>query len=178
MIELLVVITIIGVLVTIAIASFQTAQAKARDSRRKTDLDAFKKALELYKGDTSGGNYPGCNAPLANGACQITLIGDFSSSPLVLTPYFGNTFPQDPKHSGNCGGTPATGTKYGGNRGYQYCYWPQGTAVGGQYPGYIISACLENGNDQGDNTFTAPATADCNSDGNGANDRTYGFSNP
>ena len=59
MIELLVVISIIGILASFAIASFNSAQQKGRDAKRKADLDALQKALELYKGDTTGGaNYP------------------------------------------------------------------------------------------------------------------------
>ena len=59
LIELLVVIAIIGILASFAIASFTSAQAKGRDSRRKDDLDAIKKALELFKGDTTGSaKYP------------------------------------------------------------------------------------------------------------------------
>src|SRR3970040_2207971 len=59
LIELLVVISIIGILASFAIASFTSAQAKGRDSRRKADLDAVKKALELFKSDTTGGaKYP------------------------------------------------------------------------------------------------------------------------
>lgn len=182
MIELLVVITIIGILVTIAIASFQTAQAKARDSRRKTDLDAFKKALELYKSDTAGGLYPACASAPA-GPCKITVNADFSQTGGVgsnqsTTPYFGNSFPKDSKNSGNCNGTPASATYYAGNIGLAYCYWPQGAASGGagdeQYPGYIITACLENSSDRGDNTYdNVPANCVSASD-----DRTYGFSNP
>src|SRR3990167_8762783 len=57
LIELLVIIAIIGILASFAIASFTSAQAKGRDSRRKADLDAMKKALELYKSDTTGGKW-------------------------------------------------------------------------------------------------------------------------
>src|SRR3990167_11030107 len=55
LIELLVVIAIIGILASFAIASFTSAQAKGRDSRRKADLDAVSKALELNKSDCIGG---------------------------------------------------------------------------------------------------------------------------
>src|SRR3990170_5159006 len=57
LIELLVVIVIIGILASFAIASFTSAQAKGRDSRRKADLDAVKKALELAKADCTGGSW-------------------------------------------------------------------------------------------------------------------------
>ncbi|KKT65740.1 MAG: Type II secretion system protein G [Candidatus Curtissbacteria bacterium GW2011_GWC1_44_33] len=51
LIELLVVITIIGILAAIAIVSYGGTQERARDSRRKSDLDAIKKALELARGE-------------------------------------------------------------------------------------------------------------------------------
>lgn len=58
LIELLVVIAIIGILATIIVASFTSAQQRSRDARRKADLDAVKKALELAKADCTGGYYP------------------------------------------------------------------------------------------------------------------------
>ena len=59
LIELLVVITIIGILATFIVASFTSAQRKGRDARRKNDLDAVKKALELVKNDCTGAaSYP------------------------------------------------------------------------------------------------------------------------
>lgn len=58
LIELLVVIAIIGILATFIVASFSSAQQRARDARRKSDLDAVKKALELSKADCTGGYYP------------------------------------------------------------------------------------------------------------------------
>lgn len=59
LIELLVVISIIAILITLVTATLTTAQAKARDSQRKTDLDALQKAMEIYKSDTKGAaKYP------------------------------------------------------------------------------------------------------------------------
>src|SRR3990167_7104273 len=69
LIELLVVIALIGILASFAIASFASAQAKGRDSRRKADLDAVKKALYLYKSDKGvfcPGGSPGCGVWQAN----------------------------------------------------------------------------------------------------------------
>ncbi|MBY0328718.1 type II secretion system GspH family protein [Patescibacteria group bacterium] len=54
--ELLVVIAIIGILASVVLASLNTARAKARDARRKSDLKQITIALELYKNDT--GTYP------------------------------------------------------------------------------------------------------------------------
>ncbi len=57
LIELLVVISIIGLLGSIVFAGLSTARAKARDTKRITDLKAIKTALESYAID-NGGNYP------------------------------------------------------------------------------------------------------------------------
>lgn len=48
LIELLVVIAIIGVLASVVLASVNTARAKSRDARRKSDLNQLRLALELY----------------------------------------------------------------------------------------------------------------------------------
>ena|SRR3989344_3844865 len=82
LIELLVVITIIGILASLILASFSSTQARARDSSRKSDLDALKKALELAKQDTPGGfSYP--------------------SALTTLTPDYIKTLPKDPKKDTN-----------------------------------------------------------------------------
>jgi Tfp pilus assembly protein PilE len=51
MVELLVVIAILGVLVTIALVSFRSSQARGRDAQRKSDLKQVSSALELYYSD-------------------------------------------------------------------------------------------------------------------------------
>jgi type II secretion system protein G len=56
MIELLVTISIIGILVAISIVGLQGARESARDTRRKSDLEEIRSALELYKADC--GHYP------------------------------------------------------------------------------------------------------------------------
>lgn len=48
LIELLVVIAIIGILVAMVSYGYSQAKARARDARRKADIDTIKKALELY----------------------------------------------------------------------------------------------------------------------------------
>ncbi len=56
LVELLVVITIIGMLSTIAIVSLNSSRVKARDTKRLADLKQISTALELYLGDN--GHYP------------------------------------------------------------------------------------------------------------------------
>lgn len=55
--ELLIVIAIIGILLSIAIASYLSTQKKTRDTRRINDMKAIQNAWELYFADNSG-TYP------------------------------------------------------------------------------------------------------------------------
>jgi len=56
LVELLVVIAIIGLLASIVLVSLNTARAKARDSRRISDLKQLQLAIEMYYDDY--GQYP------------------------------------------------------------------------------------------------------------------------
>lgn len=82
LIELLVVVVIIGILASLATFAYQDAQAKSRDSRRKADLDAIKKALELAKQDSTGGYY-------------------YKSALSTLATTYMKSVPTDPKTGGN-----------------------------------------------------------------------------
>lgn len=65
MIELLIVIVILGILSVIGLGSFQAAQMKSRDSKRKSSLNSMVTALEVYYNDF--GNYPGDTGGDING---------------------------------------------------------------------------------------------------------------
>lgn len=56
LVELLVTIGIIGILATVTVVSVGSARAKARDSKRVSDIKQIQSALELYNGDA--GFYP------------------------------------------------------------------------------------------------------------------------
>lgn len=56
LIELIVVITIIGILSTVLVANFMQVRHKTRDSVRKKDLEQIRLALETYRVDV--GSYP------------------------------------------------------------------------------------------------------------------------
>ena len=58
MIELLVVATIIIVLSTIGIMSYQQVGITSRDGKRKADMEIVRQALVLYKVDSEDGEYP------------------------------------------------------------------------------------------------------------------------
>jgi len=51
LIEILVVMAIIGILASVGLGNFQSAQVKARDSKRKAELNQVAKSLEVYFND-------------------------------------------------------------------------------------------------------------------------------
>ncbi len=58
LIELLVVISIIGILATLLIANIGGVRERARDAKRKSDLNQIQKALEMYKNSQTTPEYP------------------------------------------------------------------------------------------------------------------------
>lgn len=58
-IELLIVIAIIGILATLVLTNFQGAQAKGRDTTRKSDINSIYQKLEEYYNENGG--YPDGN---------------------------------------------------------------------------------------------------------------------
>lgn len=55
-IELLVSVTIVAVLMATAVVSFSSTNTKARDAKRKADLETIRSALEICRANT--GSYP------------------------------------------------------------------------------------------------------------------------
>lgn len=76
MIELIVVVTIMALLTVIAIVSYSAAGKKSRDSKRASDLEKIRVALELYRQEK--GSYPD----------EVDL----------LSPDYLQEWPQDPKN--------------------------------------------------------------------------------
>jgi general secretion pathway protein G len=60
LIELLVVIFIIGILTAVVLPNLMGARQRARDTRRKQDLEAVKSALRMYYNDDN--QYPAANS--------------------------------------------------------------------------------------------------------------------
>jgi len=91
LIELLIVITIIGILAVALVPRIIGGPAKARDAQRKAALQQISTALELYADDNQG-EYPVVLAPV----CVSTL---------AITSYL-TTIPADPQSAGMawCGG--------------------------------------------------------------------------
>ena len=61
LIELLVVIAVIGLLWSIVLASLNSARAKSRDAKRRSDLNQLRTALDLYY--SNHGSYPFLSPP-------------------------------------------------------------------------------------------------------------------
>jgi prepilin-type N-terminal cleavage/methylation domain-containing protein len=82
LVELLVVLSLIGILAGLLIVSLQSAKKSAMDARRKADLESIRLSLEIYK-SSCGGSYP------ANGSF---LGGSLSCGSLTIM----TLVPQDP----------------------------------------------------------------------------------
>lgn len=63
LIELLVVIAIIGILIAVGTVSYTRSVQLSRDSRRKTDLEQIRQALETYRSENSV--YPDATSDLS-----------------------------------------------------------------------------------------------------------------
>lgn len=119
LIELLVVVAIIGILATVVLASLNSSQSKARNSKRLSDLRQVSIALELYA-DSHNGSYPvssgggggwdgfrSCwgNSSVADNPAWIT----------SLAPTYIPNLPRDPLNHTNCDGQyiyRSNGTNY------------------------------------------------------------------
>lgn len=84
LIELMVVIAIIAILSVVGITIFSGTQKSARDSRRRSDIDAISKALEVHY-NTSANQY--CTA--GAGTYCAPVVGWFGSGVLPVDPQTG-----------------------------------------------------------------------------------------
>ena len=100
MIELLIVMAVIGILAALLLSNLASTRSRARDVRRKADLDQTKKALRLYYNDfqqypaDNSGDIYGCGA---GGTGQCDWGSDFTANGAV----FMKQLPLDPVNSGN-----------------------------------------------------------------------------
>ncbi len=90
LIELLIVIVIIGILVALILPNLSGARERARDTRRKTDLNSVQQALRLYYNDH--GQFPatltwGTSLTDAGTLYMSLLPYDPSSTPTSLITY-------------------------------------------------------------------------------------------
>lgn len=99
LIELLITISIIGILAALTLSSYGSAQAKARDGIRKSDLAQIKRALELVKADCGGAYYPYItDAQIQSGSTLTALLSQSGATTPV--PYM-SPVPKDPQNSGS-----------------------------------------------------------------------------
>lgn len=152
LIELLIVIAIIGILAAFVLTNLQGVRERARDARRKSDLNALKTSLRLYYNDQnafpdsdSNGNIIGCGSTLT------PCTWGTSSFAIGSTTYM-NNLPLDPSAS-------ATNS-------ISYTYQQVSD------DSYILRATLENLSDQDisesqsrcTNTYSSLANADSATD--------------
>lgn len=113
--EILVAISIIAILTAIGIVSYGSVNRRSRDTKRKSDTEQVRSALEMYR--TDNGYYP------AIGAGSWTNASGLST---VLVATYMPAIPSDPKSPDSV---------------YRY----KATNVsGGSYYGYCVSAYLES----------------------------------
>ena len=117
LIELLVVIAVMAGLLALLVPNFMQVRIKARDVRRKSDLKAIQKALEMYKLGQSTPIYPA-----AAGLVACAPLSDANNTYMQVVP-------QDPL--ARC---PTVSNSYS--------YVPAGDLYS-----YKLSACLEDPND-------------------------------
>lgn len=128
LVELLVVVSVIGILASMFLGVFSQSQKRARDGQRKFDLNGVKAALEQYHADHQ--NYP-MNADY----CAVTTtLSSVSEKDLKVVPH-------DPQATANCNTTDyfyqaLTNT---GN--------PPVCSVATQCQDFILCAKLENTSD-------------------------------
>jgi len=156
LIELLIVISIIGILASLTLASYGSAQAKARDGVRKSDLAQMKRALELYKADCDSGSwYPYItDTQIQTGSnLSLLLLQTNAGTPV---PYM-NPVPKDPTNSTT--NTPPLVYKYTPGAAGSADVCPTNAGVSAALQGtsnYFLSMQLERVNDSdGLKSYTA-----------------------
>ena len=141
LIELLIVITIIGILAVALVPRIIGGPEKARDASRKADLQQIATALEFYA-DSQGGTYPGTASTVECLAVGQTtadaLIGDYIAS-----------MPADPtsNRATTDGSTTCTGSYY--------------YSANSDLSGYVLMANLEadDATGQGKGLYELPTSA-------------------
>jgi general secretion pathway protein G len=121
LIELMVATTILAILSVMGIVSYGTVNKRARDAKRKSDLEQVRSALEFYR--SSNGFYP--TGSDKSFVAMSTLDTEDGNGPLV--PTYLPSIPMDPKSSDS---TPVP-----------YFYAPIGTVA--PFYSYCICGNLE-----------------------------------
>lgn len=144
LVELMIVMTIIGILSTIVVVNYGNAKAKSRDARRMADISSIAAALELYKMDNK--RYPDAagtdtyiHACHSAANCWSNLLPSTYISPL----------PKDPINKWNyTGGSEQWDiASFPGTSAYVYmCADPDGSycdSTASNAQAYVLGALLE-----------------------------------
>lgn len=162
LIELLIVIAIIGILATIIVISYTNAQAKARDNKRKADLQAVSSAVEMYYADKK--QYPYIEEN--RGYYRVRSVNDetkqgrwtdgFSASDYLasgspgmegkLVGYISIPMAKDPKNTDNVHNNTTWKAETAPQAEYAYTYFSTPYS-------YVLAARLEVGNDGNGSRF-------------------------
>jgi len=140
-VELLIVIVVIGLLAGLVLNTFQGAQARARDTERKTDIDALNTQLEAYHGLYQ--HYP------SGSATDTTCLDGATSCALGVAIFPGFDVDALTEPGGDAiNVVAATPTPAGGD----YYYFPTG-CVSGACTSYTLYANLEEEADYVENSL-------------------------
>lgn len=134
LLEMLVVISIIGVLAALVVPNFNVARERARDVQRKNDVKQIQKALELYRQDSTTGVFP--TAPVMNGSILVNV--NYCWFPAVVGVYTGSTCGNNIPYMNKIPGDPLSQA----SAVIPYIYSVNGTGTS-----YTLCACLENKTD-------------------------------
>lgn len=96
LIELLIVITIIGILSALVMTNVSGVRERARDARRKSDLNSIKTALRLYYNDF--GSFPTSTNGRINGCVNGSTTCEWGEA-FASTNTYMNALPLDPSSS-------------------------------------------------------------------------------
>lgn len=112
LIEMLVVISIIGVLAALSVVSFTSSQKQARDTKRKSDLKFYQNGLETYANNNNG-LYPMWSSGL-NAAGTQFCSGSLATSNCPTDPKYttDNSYYYHYQSDGSLNSGAATATKY------------------------------------------------------------------
>lgn len=138
-IELLVVISIAGILMSLGAFSWNAVAARSRDNTRKTDLERIKTVLEQYASDYR--SYPGVKTTqglnlIAQNQLTDGCLGDVKDR---LAPKYMANIPADPKKDEGCVNLSA-----GENQKGHYLYLSAGVPDGlSNATGFALMATLE-----------------------------------
>lgn len=94
LIEILVVVTIIGILASISLLSLRTARATARDSARKVTLRSLQSPLQLYW--NNNGSYPLTGSNWYSSEPGDAVTNNAGNWIPGIVPQFASTLPRDP----------------------------------------------------------------------------------